>query len=86
MNHHLYILYSSRINKYYIGYTTNPSRRLEEHNSSKNKNWTRRGQPWELKFSKPYETERAAKKAEVKLKKLKNRKVIEQILESGKFY
>jgi putative endonuclease len=86
MNHYLYILYSTKINKYYIGYSSDTSRRLEEHNSSKNKNWTQRGQPWELKVSISYNTESAAKKAERKLKNLKSRKVIEEVIKTGKFY
>jgi putative endonuclease len=86
MSHHLYILYSTKINKYYIGYSSNPDRRLGEHNSSENKNWTQRGQPWELKVTISYETESVAKKAERRLKNLKSRKVIEQVIETSEFY
>ena len=74
------------MNKYYIGYSSDTSRRLEEHNSSKNKNWTQRGQPWELQVAIPYDTESAAKKAERKLKNLKSRKVIGQVIKTGEFY
>tara|TARA_R100000951_G_scaffold111635_1_gene110904 strand:- start:79 stop:339 length:261 start_codon:yes stop_codon:yes gene_type:complete len=86
VNHYLYIIYSTKINKYYIGYSTDPQRRLKEHNSIQNKNWTQRGSPWELKVSISYNTESTAKKAEKRLKNLKSRKVIEQVIERGEFY
>ncbi|MEX1190702.1 MAG: GIY-YIG nuclease family protein [Brumimicrobium sp.] len=85
MSHYLYILYSTKINKYYIGYSTNPDRRLGEHNNPQNKNWTKRGQPWDLKVSILYDNESLAKKAEYKLKSLKSRRVIEQVIETGEF-
>lgn len=84
--YYLYILYSTKINKYYVGYSSNPVRRLGEHNSLENKNWTQRGQPWELKVSISHDTEGDAKKAEKKVKNLKSRKVIEQVIEKGEFY
>jgi putative endonuclease len=40
-----YILYSPKLNKYYVGSTTDIKRRLEEHNRGKEK-FTRTGIPW----------------------------------------
>ena len=84
--YYLYILYSQSIDKFYIGYSSDPARRLKEHNHLENTIWTKRGQPWELKTSIPYEDMRQAIKAERKLKKLKSRRVINQVIASGRFY
>ena len=47
---YIYILYSSRSDKYYIGLTTDVNRRLEQHNNPPvNKKYTAKHLPWELK-------------------------------------
>jgi len=47
---YVYILYSKRSDKYYIGLTTNVNRRLEEHNNPLVYNkYTAKHLPWELK-------------------------------------
>ncbi|WP_188467353.1 GIY-YIG nuclease family protein [Marivirga lumbricoides] len=51
--YYVYILFSVKINRYYIGYSQNPLKRLEFHNSEFNKIWSRRGQPWQLKTTIP---------------------------------
>ncbi len=48
MSYFVYILYSEKIDKYYVGKTENPKVRLEFHNSDLNRIWTKRGQPWEI--------------------------------------
>ncbi len=49
----VYVLYSDRIDRYYIGYTNDLERRLSEHNRRKGK-FTDRGIPWELKHTETY--------------------------------
>jgi putative endonuclease len=45
----VYVIYSAKLNRYYIGTTNNVERRLEEHNTGIYKNsFTGRGVPWEL--------------------------------------
>ncbi|WP_407660348.1 GIY-YIG nuclease family protein [Marivirga arenosa] len=39
----VYILFSSKINKFHIGYSQNPEKRLEFHNSTLNKIWSKKG-------------------------------------------
>ena len=47
---YIYILYSLKSDKYYIGLTTDVSRRLQEHNNpSENKKYTSKHLPWEVK-------------------------------------
>ena len=43
----VYILFSSSLEKYYVGYTDNVSKRFTEHNSGKG-NFTSKGVPWIL--------------------------------------
>ncbi|WKK82990.1 GIY-YIG nuclease family protein [Marivirga arenosa] len=79
----VYILFSSKINKFYIGYSQNPEKRLEFHNSTLNKIWSKRGQPWELKTTIPFKSKTEALKAERKIKKLKSKAIIKDIIENG---
>ncbi len=46
--HYVYILASSRTSKTYTGYSNDPQRRLEEHNSADNEGWTRQFKPWRI--------------------------------------
>ncbi len=70
--HFVYILYSTKIDKYYTGYSKTPEKRLEFHNSDLNKIWSKRGQPWELKTTIPFETKKEAMAVERKIKSFKN--------------
>ncbi|MBN1924371.1 MAG: GIY-YIG nuclease family protein [Prolixibacteraceae bacterium] len=45
----VYILYSSKIDRYYVGHTNNIERRITEHNRKKGK-YTDRGIPWEIVY------------------------------------
>jgi putative endonuclease len=48
----VYILFSKKLNRYYIGTTDNVEKRLSEHNSRLYVNsFTTRGIPWELSLS-----------------------------------
>ena len=46
----VYILFSQKRNRYYIGSTENIERRVIEHNRGHTR-WTRQGIPWVLMFS-----------------------------------
>lgn len=56
-----YILFSSKLNKYYIGACSDLERRLYEHNIGHSK-FTSTGVPWILKHSEFFETLQEAKK------------------------
>lgn len=46
--YYLYILYSSLHDKHYVGYSNDPYRRLEEHNTKPFNTFTSKYRPWEL--------------------------------------
>ena len=81
--HWVYILYSSRIDKYYIGSTSNLQNRIEFHNSEQNKIWSKRGQPWEIVFSHQFETSTESIIAEKFIKRQKSRVYISKLIEEG---
>lgn len=43
---YIYILYSETFDKYYVGYTDNPQKRLIEHNEISINSYTSRYRPW----------------------------------------
>ena len=75
----LYILKSQKNNKFYIGSTNDLERRLKEHNSGKTKS-LKYLRPLEIVFYKRFQNEIDARRMEIKLKKFKNRGIIEQIV------
>lgn len=73
-----YILFSAKLNKYYIGACTDIDRRLYEHNIGHSK-FTSTGTPWILKYTETFKTLQEAKKREAAIKKMKSRKYIESL-------
>ena len=77
----VYILYSSSSDKYYVGYTDDVVRRLNEHNFSDHSTYTSKHRPWILKTSVVISSERSvAMRFEKAIKKSKSRIVIEKII------
>ncbi len=76
---YVYILQSVQNGTYYIGSTKNIGHRLEEHRAGVVK-YTRNLRPLTLMFYQKYKTLIEAKQIEYKLKRFKNRKIIEQII------
>ncbi len=74
-----YILYSEKLNKYYVGACIDLDRRLYEHNIGHSK-FTSIGMPWVLKHTEFYDTLPLAKKREQEIKKKKSRKYIESLI------
>jgi putative endonuclease len=77
--HYLYILYSQRIDQYYTGQTVDVDQRLQKHNRGHSAA-TKRGVPWALKKVVEFDTKKEVIKAENWLKRMKSRKIIEQII------
>ncbi|AFN73884.1 GIY-YIG catalytic domain protein [Melioribacter roseus P3M-2] len=71
----VYVLYSRRFNKIYIGQTENLERRLSEHNNGIS-TYTRRYMPWEVIYTEEYSTRPEALKRERQLKSQKGREFI----------
>jgi len=68
----VYLLFSEKINKFYIGKTTDINRRFIEHTLGEEK-YTRAGRPWRLLSIIKCATESGMTKLENKLKKSKNK-------------
>ena len=80
--HYVYILYSSSLDRYYIGQTQDLASRLAKHNDSENNNhWTKRGIPWELKLQLLCEDRSESMRLERYLKSKKRRSFTEQLIE-----
>ena len=73
-----YILFSVKLNKYYVGACTDMERRLYEHNIGHSK-FTSTGIPWVLVHQEPFESLAAAKTRETYIKKMKSRRYIESL-------
>ncbi len=65
--HYMYLLYSRKTSKFYIGETVDLRRRLSEHNEGKTFS-TRSGMPWEVIYYEAYASKRAAQTREKRLK------------------
>jgi putative endonuclease len=75
----VYILYSQSKDKYYIGYSQNPSERLLEHNAGATTS-TRPGIPWIMVYTEECADKTTAIKRENAIKKMKSRKYIEKLI------
>ncbi|MFS8083481.1 MAG: GIY-YIG nuclease family protein, partial [Ginsengibacter sp.] len=61
---HCYILFSEKLNKYYVGACIDLERRLYEHNIGHSK-FTSLGTPWKIVYQESFETLGQAKKREL---------------------
>ena len=77
---YVYILYSAKIDRYYIGYSENPEKRLiEKHNKGYVKA-TKGGIPYVIMAKKCFDFEAEAMHEEKRLKRMKSRKYLELII------
>jgi putative endonuclease len=77
---YIYILYSSSADLYYLGYSNDPIRRLEEHNTKPYNTFTSKYRPWELKaFFQCSDTESEAIRIERFIKGQKSRKLLQKL-------
>ena len=77
-----YILYSLKLNKYYVGSTTDLDRRVKEHNRGKEK-FTATGTPWTLVYKEQFEAIIEARHREYYIKRMKSRKFIESLIQTA---
>ncbi len=72
MSWFVYIIQSQVNGRLYTGITTDPARRLQEHNKGRRgAKATRGGRPWTLAFLAPYSSKGAALRREAAIKRLK---------------
>jgi len=79
----VYILYSSKLNRYYVGYTENITQRIQQHNSGIS-TFTSAANDWHLKYSETFNSRNDAHKRELEIKKKKSRKYLEWLIEKNK--
>ncbi|MCA6437196.1 MAG: GIY-YIG nuclease family protein [Bacteroidetes bacterium] len=76
---YIYIIYSQKLNRYYIGYTTDLATRLTEHNSGIS-TYTSKASDWVLKYKEKYDTREQAMSRERAIKAKKSRKYLEYLI------
>ncbi len=64
----VYILFSTKYNKIYIGYTSDLINRFRSHNELSTKDWTRSFRPWTVIYCEYFENKTQAEKREKQLK------------------
>lgn len=81
--YYIYILYSEKYDRYYIGYTTNYLLRLEQHNTQEYFNtYTSKFRPWQMAAVFVCgDSLQAAMKTERFIKKQKSRMLIEKLID-----
>jgi len=75
----VYILYSSKLDKYYIGSSADIADRLRRHNSH-SKGFTSTGRPWILVYSEEFGEKQEAEAREKQLKRWKNRERLNALI------
>jgi GIY-YIG catalytic domain. len=81
MSHYVYILYSEKCNRYYVGSSKDPQIRLVERHNKGYVLATKNCKPYVLKKVKEFDTEKEALEEERRIKRQKSRIYIEQLLE-----
>ena len=79
MNYFVYILESEMDGSYYIGYTSNLSHRLTEHNSGKTR-YSSKKRPWKIVYTEEYPNKSDAIKREKFLKRQRNRQFYQRLI------
>jgi putative endonuclease len=78
----LYILHSKKLDRYYVGFTNDLSRRLTEHNRIKGK-YTDCGIPWDLVYTEIFNIKKDAMAREKFIKSMKSKKFITELVAHG---
>ena len=83
MKHYTYILYSEKINHYYVGYTSDLlEERLRKHNTN-HKGYTGKTNDWVIVYFDTYESRKEAYARERDIKSKKSRIYIEKLISSS---
>jgi len=80
MSHFVYILQSEDNDRYYVGRSKTPEKRLEHHNTTST-GFTSRFRPWELVFKQEFPTREEAVAAEQLIKDWKSRKMTRYVID-----
>ena len=80
MKFFVYILFSSSLNRYYVGQTNDIASRLKRHNTGQEK-YTSKGQPWQLQFYEEVSSRSEAIRIERKIKNFKSQRRIREYID-----
>ena len=81
MSYYVYILYSTKLDKFYIGSTQNIEERLKSHLSN-HTGFTTRAKDWEVCYSETYASKNEGLVRERQLKSWKSRALLEKLIQS----
>ena len=76
----VYILYSKKLNRYYIGYTSDFETRLEFHKIAETHKFTYNANDWEIFFKIECESKQQALAIEKHIKQMKSKTYIENLV------
>ena len=79
MTYTVYILFSETTGGYYIGYSSNISKRITQHNQGLTISTKGKG-PWKIAYTETFQNKRDALKREQFLKKQKNRDFYKKLI------
>ncbi len=82
MNFTTYIIYSKSKDRFYVGHTEDMKDRLKRHNSGRSKS-TKYGIPWEIVYTKGFETKSEAYQYEMYIKKQKSSEFIIKLINNN---
>ena len=74
MSFHVYILYASSLDQYYIGHTENLSDRIFRHTKSGSKS-TKKADNWIVRYTEEFDSRSAAMHRELEIKNKKKQKI-----------
>ena len=83
--YYVYILYSRKCNKSYVGFTSNLDNRLLSHNELGTKGFTLKYRPWELVTAETYLTKKEAMMREKFLKSGQGRELVKTKIQQWLF-
>ena len=81
MTYIVYVLYTEKHDKIYVGYTSNLEERMKSHNELAKKGWTIRFRPWTLVHTETFPSKTEAMAREKQLKSARGRAWIREYLE-----
>ncbi len=79
----VYILYSQKLDRYYVGHTSDLEPRLLQHNTGFS-TFTAKAADWKTVYTEHYDTRQLARQRERIIKAKKSRKYIEWLIQSSK--
>jgi len=81
MSYYLYIIYSKKLDRYYVGHTEGLQKRIVQHNSGISE-FTSSASDWAIVHSEEFASRELARSREMAIKKKKSRKYIAWLISS----